>query len=251
MIIQYTLSVLASLWLLSFFYNLYYFATVKQEEIDKVFLNKTKTFEEAKSDLTLLGNYLKKDFSAQKEKISFYENNALRTRRKYHYYQEYIEPFFIKSYLGIDRSYKRLYKSLDGPVRLFLISFTILSILLALLIALLAVAVILYSSFLIGFVLFIFGLGFLIRFYHLIIKLNYLALFLLVDGVLILLKRERGRLYKNIKILDVLTHGWWNTNKNGVLISGLGASAYSGSGGDDFGGFGGGDFGGGGAGGSW
>jgi uncharacterized membrane protein YgcG len=236
--------------LFSFLHNLYFFWNVKHLEVDKIFLNETKSFEEAISDITLLENYLKKDFKKQKERIAFYENNALRTKRKYFYYQDYIEPFFTKAFLGSKRKKKELYYNLDKPVQGFLIGFTVISILLLVLTIILGAFAIYNGDFVFGISLWIIGLGVVVRLYNFIIKLNYLLLLLMIDGILILFKKERGRLYKNINILDILTKGWWNSRGKAIMIGGTGSTSYSSFGGGGFGGVGGGSVGGGGAGGS-
>ncbi len=243
-------SLIGLLWIASFLYNIIYFFRNEDQEIDKIFFNKDKTFEEAFEDLETLEKYLNRELLGARKKLKFYHNNALRTRRKYNYYSEYIEPGYTKIYIGSDQSFKFCWSLLDTTVKFHYAIISILFIAIGLAICGIAVILLLYSKSILIIVSLVLALAFLLKFFNFIIKLNYLLFFILIDWILIVFNQERGRLYRNLAILDVMTANFWGSDQSGILIGGAGISSFS-SGGGSFGGFGGGSFGGGGAGGSW
>lgn len=246
----YLLSILFLLWLISFIYNCIHFFRHDDSEIDSVFINKSKTFSEAKEKLIILGNHTKKEFKSAHRKLSFYENNAKKTRRKYAYYSDKIEPFFLKVLVGKRGSlFKNCWRLLDTSVKFhYLFLYAVLAIVLVVVIVALIASFSFYAI-----PLFLLVLIFFIRFSGFIIKLNFVFFYLLLDGILIIFKQDRGNLYKNIALLGVINSRWLGSNSgNSYVLAAGGAIAYNDFGGNgDFGGFGGGDFGGGGAGGSW
>jgi hypothetical protein len=239
------------LWWFSFIYNSIYFFKSNDSEVDTVFLNKTKTFDEARNSLKTLEKHLEKKFSSSHEKINFYESNAKMTRRKFTYYSEKIEPFFLKMLIGgKGKLFSNCWELLEQPIKFhFIILYAFLGI-----IALLVFGVIIASFNFHSIILLILAVIFFFRLSNFIIKLNFVIFYLLIDGLLIISKQDRGRLYKNIALLSVINSKWiggLNRNNDYALAAG-GIVAYNSYGaGSDFGGFGGGSFGGGGAGGDW
>lgn len=242
------------LWLASFVYNISFFYFGKDSELDTVF-NNTKSFKQASAKIIILEKELGKDLSKTKKSLAYYLDNAKRTRRKFKYYRDYIEPSFLKLYLSTVKKEKRNYeawKRLDSPIR-----FHFISICIALL--LLVVALSIYFFYELGIValfpvLFLLFFGIIIFF--LLVRINYVIFYLIVDAFLILLKKDRGRLSKNIVLLDFISskatygHTGGSTISGGGVYSSMGGG-FGGVGSGSFGGFGGGSFGGGGAGGSW
>ena len=80
------------LWLISFFYNSYYFFKHDDTPLDSVFINLSNTFEEAHDNLTILEKEMGATLKTARNRLRFYEKNARLTRRKYRYYVPYIEP---------------------------------------------------------------------------------------------------------------------------------------------------------------
>lgn len=239
------------LWWVSFLYNSIHFFKSDDSDVDSVFFNKSKTFDEARKGLRILENHLKREFKSAHNKINFYENNAKKTRRKYSYYSDKVEPFFLKVIIPNEGTlFKNCWKLLDRPIKFhYLLLYTFLLIVFSL------IAIVIISPFqLYSILIFLLFVAFFLRFSSFIIKLNFILFYLFLDGILILFKQDRGRLYKNIALLSVINSKWLgNLNSgNGYAIGAGGIVAYNSFGdGSGFGGFGGGDFGGGGAGGEW
>lgn len=243
---------LIALWWISFLYSCYFFFKEDDTESDGIFFNRTRTFEEAHEKLSTLEKVMDKEFKSARKILKKYEENAKKTRRKYSYYKSYIEPSLIKMFVGKGSDlFKRCWQLLDKPIQYHYINIYIFIALFSLFISLL---------FIVGFGLYsLLALPLLIililRMYNFIIKINFLFFYILLDGILILFKQDRGKLSKNVALLELMTTGWFGNKRRAYVIGAAGIAAYSGSIGGgysgDFGGFGGGDFGGGGAGGSW
>ncbi len=243
---------LLTVWLISLALNLHYFVTSKGTEKDDVFFNKTRSFEEAYADLMGLEKLMNKQYNAVRNKIAFYENNATLTGRNYNYYSGKIEDGFIKIYLHQFNTKREVFDKLDVPVKNH---FKLVFGFVALIITMIAIGFIIslindfsMVQFLIGSILVVAC----VRFYILIVSINMLFFYLIVNFILYAFKIDCSKLYKNTGILHFLTSNWNNFQAGGGTV--IGASAigalhsYSG---DGFGGYGGGSFGGGGAGGSW
>ncbi|PCJ23838.1 MAG: hypothetical protein COA97_10985 [Flavobacteriales bacterium] len=232
-------------------FNIYYFFKNDDTELDTVFINLTKTFKEAHENLNVLEKNVGRNLKGARNKLKFYENNAKKTRRKYKYYSKYIEPSLVKIFVGKGAGlYKKCWKHLANPVK-----YHYINIYVALGLAALIVIVMLFLS--LGFWAFLvilFFIGMMLRLYNFIVKANFLFFYILLDLILIVFKQDRGKLMKNVGLLELMTSGWFGGRSyGGYVIGAVGVAAYSGfgSGGGGFGGFGGGSFGGGGAGGSW
>lgn len=243
---------LITLWVVSFLYNIYYFFKNDDTELDTVFINLSKTFEESHIKLNILEKILGRSLIVPRKKITFYENNARKTRRKYRYFSSYIEPGFVKIFVGrLGSTFKKCWKNLDAPVRYHYINIYIF-------IGLLALFSIIFFFAIFGFyaILFlIFIAVFMLRLYNFIIKINFILFYILLDGILIIFKQDRGKLMKNVALLELMTNGWFGDKRRGSYVVGAAGvaiySSFGGGGAGGFGGFGGGSFGGGGAGGSW
>ena len=239
-----------ALWVISFSYNIFYFFKNNDSEEDTIFINLSKTFEEAHLKLNILEKVVGRDLSKPRKKLKFYEDNARKTRRKYKYYADKIEPAYVKMFVGKKGSrFKKCWKHLAKPVKYHYINIYVFIGLVSLFFVLVAIAGMGWSSIIFIIVL----LACLLRLYNFLIKINFILFFIFIDLILIIFKQDRGKLMKNVALLELMTIGWFGSSSNKALVYGAaGASIYSGySGGSDFGGFGGGSFGGGGAGGSW
>jgi hypothetical protein len=239
-------------WLISFGYNIYFFFKHNDTELDTVFHNKSKTFKECYEKLEILEKELNEDLSSSKRILAKYEDNSKRTKRKFLHFSYLIEPSLVKIFLKAKKDENEelsVWKLLDKPIRFHYINICVA----------LGLLIVAYSTFLflhfgpIGILPLVLGLIFFLFLYLFVIRLNYLLLYLIIDGILIIFKQDRGRLSKNVILLGQLTNSGQNS---GYVVSSSGYSSYGGfsSGGFDaggFGGFGGGSFGGGGAGGSW
>jgi len=238
------------LWIISFSYNTYYFFTQEDTELDTVFVNLSKTFEEAYQKLDILEGILGKSLSYSRKRLSFYENNARKTRRKYRYYADYIEPSMVKLFIGKEGSlFKKCWKELDEPVRYHYINLYIVLIL----ILVVSIVAILFTMGWWGILLIFMMAGLILRTYNFIIRLNFIFFYILLDGILIAFKQDRGKLMKNVALIQLMTSSWFGSkNGGGYVVGAAGVASFGGySSGGSFGGFGGGSFGGGGAGGSW
>jgi len=242
------------LWCGSFFYNFSYFFNSKDSEIDFIFKG-LKSFDQAENNLSILESLTGKSQVKAAKRIAYYKKNARLTKRKFSYYRDYIDPYFLRVYLNEFVDYKKnisVFKKLDSPIKFHFIIICISLILLM-------VALDIYFFYKIGLaaifpIVFFLFLGFIIFFF--LIRVNYVIFYLVVDGLLILFKKDRGKLGKNIALLDFISSKRIYGRSSGTVISSYGAVGYSGvssfsGGGSSFGGFGGGSFGGGGAGGSW
>ena len=239
------------LWVLSFCYNIHYFFSSNDSELDTVFINNSKTFEEASLKLNILEKYVGRQLKKPKKILKYYENNARKTNRKYQYYASYIEPSFVKIFINKKKgsTFKICWSLLDKPIKYHYINIYIFLTLIVII-----VTVILIDSY--GFysiLIILFWVGLLLRLYNYIIQLNLIFFYILLDGILILFKQDRGKLMKNVALLDLMTKSWFGAKRNNAYVIGaVGVSMYDGfGGGSGFDGFGGGSFGGGGAGGSW
>tara|TARA_R110002049_G_scaffold284989_2_gene465667 strand:- start:206 stop:970 length:765 start_codon:yes stop_codon:yes gene_type:complete len=243
---------LFAVWLISLVLNLHYFFTSKSTQVDAVFFNKSRSFDEAFEDLRGLEKLMSKQFNAVRNKIAFYENNAILTGRKYNYYSGKVEDGFIKIYLHQFNTKREVFNKLDLPVKnhfKLVIGFVVLIIaMISIGFAISLIDDFSVVQFLIGSIL----VAACVRFYILIVSINMLFFYLIVNFILYAFKIDCSKLYKNTGILHFLTSNWNNFHAGGGTV--IGASAigalhsYSG---DGFGGYGGGSFGGGGAGGSW
>lgn len=250
--IQIVLISLLSIWLLSFIYSISYFLKNKPNSLDLAFHNQSKTFDEARNDLTILEKFKKKEFNSAKRKIDFYEENARLTKRKYIYYAERIEVGYIGLFLGRTISRKDVFNKLDKPVKLHFIF--ILGLIISF--ALLSISVFLFkviytpSEWLI--VTFSVIILILVKFYIYFISINCALYYIFLNLILYLAKVDRSKLFKNTAILDFLTKNWRGFDHSGMLIGAAAVGSFHSYGGNGYGGdFAGGSFGGGGAGGSW
>lgn len=245
------------LWTGSFIYSLVFYLRSKDNLFDSIYINYSKSFEEAKKKLNLLEKVIKEDLSGVKKKLSKYEENAQRTKRKYSHYSHYIEPALVRLYINArDKEVpisRCIWRVLDYPMKAHVIVLCIAS-------------TVAFSSFLfflysvlgpIGLVILgIISTAFFIVAFFVILRLNFVIFYLIVDGLLILFKKQRGKLSKNVKFFNALSARRTYGHSGGMVIAAAGVSSFggggfSGGGGGSFGGFGGGSFGGGGAGGSW
>lgn len=240
------------LWLSSLLFNLHFFFTSKSTKVDEVFFNKSRSFEEAYADLNGLEKLMNKRYNAVRNKIAFYENNAALTGRKYNYYSGKVEDGFIKIYLQQFITKREVFEKLDIPVKnhfKLVLGFVVLTIsLIAAGFVISAIADFSLIQLFIGSVL----VAACVRFYILIVSINMLFFYLIINFILYAFKIDCSKLYKNTGILHFLTSNWNNFHAGGGIIIGASAigSLHSYSG-DGFGGYGGGSFGGGGAGESW
>jgi hypothetical protein len=238
-------------WLISFLYNVFYFYNSNDSELDTLFINLSKTFEEARDKFSSLENIKQREYKSARKKLAFYEYNARRTRRKYTYYSDKIEPFYLRVIIGNKGSqFKNCWKLLDKPVKFHYIILYVFLIIVALFILLLLI----FSAGFFAIPLFLLVAVLFWRFSNFVINFNFVLFYLLLDGILIVFKQDRGKLYKNIGLLGVINSKCLGSGSraNGYGMAAGGVIAYTSFGDSgDFGGFGGGDFGGGGAGGSW
>tara|TARA_R110000868_G_scaffold204018_1_gene452050 strand:- start:1326 stop:2084 length:759 start_codon:yes stop_codon:yes gene_type:complete len=245
------LLILLALWLVVISYNIIFFLNEPSSIFDTFFIPK-KTFNQAIEDLKLLRKFKGKEYLSAERKILFYQNNSQLTRRKYSYYRDRIEKGLVKLYFDNKKGFKDSFNQLDTPVKAFFILILGCFILGLVLLIALSFLLLLNGESLYFILIIIAGFGFLLRFYNVIFRINYLLLFFIVEIALYFNKSERGRLHRNFAVLDVLTKSWWGQGSyGGTVIAAGGVSSFSGSSGGGFGGFGGGSFGGGGAGGSW
>ncbi|MGB0888335.1 MAG: hypothetical protein ACPGSL_09450 [Vicingaceae bacterium] len=239
------------IWLVSFLYNIFYFYNSNDSELDTLFINLSKTFDEARDKFSILEKIKQREYKSAKKKLAFYEENARRTRRKYTYYSDKIEPFFLSMIIGNEGSqFKSCWKLLDKPIKFHYIILYVFLIIVALFILLLLI----FSAGFFAIPLFLLVAVLFWRFSNFVINFNFVLFYLLLDGILIVLKQDRGKLYKNIGLLGVINSKCLGSGSraNGYGMAAGGVIAYTSFGNSsDFGGFGGGDFGGGGAGGDW
>ncbi len=242
----YILLILFLLWSVSILVNLiYYFGRLDTDE-DRIFVEGEYSYENVKNRLSLLEKNINRNLAGAYQKLDFYYNNSLKTRRKFSYFAKHIEPSFIKIYLkNKGGSFMNSWKTLDFPVRMHFFFLLVIVIL----IALFGLIILIIASFdnpiNIAFIFTLFV--FVLMVYRFFFVMNVFIFHILVDGILAIFKRNRAGLNRNITILKVIVKGG-GVAVGGYSIAGMGTSDYSGS---DFGGFGGGSFGGGGAGGSW
>ena len=249
--VLYFVYVLIGIWSVSFIYNIIYFFITKSEQLDKACYNKSRSFKESFEDLDELERIKKKRFNEARNKIEFYEKNALLTRRKYFYYADRIEEGFIRLYLGKFLSKRDVFNKLDPAVRFhFTYLLTFCALVLVLLILLFILIAIDHFNFLLvltGSTLILFYVYFFIH----IISVNCALFYGLINLFLYIAGVDRSRLFKNTSILNFLTSKWKGFNTEGMVIGAAAVGSFHSYSGTGFGGFGGGSFGGGGAGGSW
>lgn len=244
------------LWTGSFIFSLVFYLRSKDSPFDSIYINYSKSFEEAKNKLNLLEQTIKEDLSSVKKRLSKYEENALRRKRKYIHYSQYIEPALVRLYINSrdkEISISRcVWRVLDYPMRAHVVVLCIAST-----IAFLSFLFFLYSVLgLTGVIILgILSTAFFIVAFFVILRLNFVIFYIIVDGILILFNKDRGKLSKNVKFFNSLSARRTHGHSGGMVIAAAGVSSFGGSGfsggGGSFGGFGGGSFGGGGAGGSW
>ena len=242
--------VVAAIWVFSLGYNLYYFLSTENTRLDSIFFNKAKSFEEALQDLAALEEEMSRQFNFARDKINFYYKNAKQTKREYKYYSSYVEGGFVKLYLGETSTKLEVINKLDPTVKIHFL-FILFCTVLAGIIGFICFVLVGFSSFNLSLIAAGIFLALLfVHFFRNIIYINYLLFFILVDVVLIIVGKERGKLYRNLGIIEFLTRKWSGSVSGGVVVGASGVTGFSGGSGG-FGGFGGGSFGGGGAGGSW
>ena len=249
--IQIILIALFAIWLISILNSIYFFSTNVSDSLDVAFHNKSKSFGEARNDLTILENFKKKEFNSARGKVDFYEENCRLTKRKYIYYADKIELGFIKLFLGKSLSKRDVFNKLDLPVKIhfiFILSFCGL-IGLGLLSLLIFIAIRHPSFWLIG--TFSLSIVIFVRFYIYVVSINCACYYGFLNLILYSINVDRSKLFKNTSILDYLTRNWRGFDHSNIVIGAAAVGSYHSYSGGGFGGFGGGSFGGGGAGGSW
>lgn len=226
--------------------NLIYYLQRKDTDEDRIFDDRNYSYEEVKLRLNLLEQHIKRKISGAYQKLEFYYNNSLKTRRKFSYYAQHIEPSLLRIYLKHKGgTLRNSWKTLDYPIRMHFLFLLLITIS----IGLFGLIVLIYASFIDPInIAFIFTLlVFVFMVYRFFFVMNLFIFHIIIDGILMIFSRNRAGLNRNITILNVIIKGR-GAAVGGFTIASIGTSNYSSS---DFGGFGGGSFGGGGAGGSW
>lgn len=227
----------------------------KKEELrDKIFKPGRYTIELVRERLAYLEEFIGKDLSKSEKKINQYLTNSKKTKRKFSYYMDKIEPGFMRILFGHFKSrYKFLIEMTDFLFRSHFIVILALPVIFIVLNFIITQATSIDVILLLT--LFFFPVTILLM--VVLTKLT-LILYHIVD-VLTFQIMGKGRLTRNVDSMSTLLNPNVAFSRSDISITALGYStifsggSFGGSSfsGGSFGGFGGGSFGGGGAGGSW
>ncbi len=238
-----------AIWLYGVIYTARYFKHSAPTEEDLIFVHEDYTYEHCRKRLINLQKFVGRRLPKANRILDRYQINAKKTRRKFSYYENLIEPGMVRIYVTAKHftGFSQKFKALSPPFRF---------------------QVVYCGAF--------FGLGFLLTSLLMLVisPIGFVFTFVLVAALFMLLYIRGLRFYATL--LELFDSAMKKGNLGGfnrnvlllkLLFTGLpiigrsstyyytGIGYYAGGGIDstpsDFGGFGGGSFGGGGAGGSW